>query len=83
MKTTITTISSIENGHFFFTTDHCQLHNLGSDYVPVTYRLPMSVVPRESLPSGVIETLDDLVLIFYSDMAQIPNPNPEFEPSFN
>lgn len=71
---------------YFFSTDHCQGVKGRGDgtypegFVPTTHYLPFSVVPRPELPSGRVETLEDLLLIFYSDAREIPNPDPTFQP---
>jgi hypothetical protein len=74
MRTTLITISSFETNKFFFTDNHCQDHGLGETYVPCTYTLPITVVPRPCLPNGIVKTKEDLISIFYTDMQQIPNP---------
>jgi hypothetical protein len=71
---------------YFFSTDHCQgVKGRGEGtypegFVPTTYHLPMSVVPRPSLPSGRVETVEDVILIFHSRGKEIPNPDPKFQP---
>lgn len=77
---TITIISSLDRKLFFQSTDHCQEHELGSDFIPVTYTLPMQVSPRKSLPNGLIKNLNELISIFYDDMIEIPNPNKNYIP---
>lgn len=74
---------------YFFSTNHCQgveANTFGitvdslEGFVPTTYYLPMTVVPRPSLPSGRVETLADILLIFYSGYTEIPNPDPKYQP---
>lgn len=71
---------------YFFSTDHCQgvegraKGTYPEGFVPTTHYLPRSVVPRPELPSGRVETLEDLLLIFYSDGKEIPNPDPQYQP---
>ncbi len=71
---------------YFFSTDHCQgVKGRGEGtypkgFVPCTYYLPMSVVPRPSLPSGRVETLADILTVFFYDAKEIPNPDPNFQP---
>ena len=77
---TITIISSLDRKLFFQSTDHCQEHGLGNDFIPVTYTLPMQVSPRNSLPNGLIKNLNELISIFYDDMIEIPNPNKNYIP---
>lgn len=68
--TTIITIENTDTGEFFFTTDHCQPHNLGEGWVSVTnYRTTREVVKR------VIETPS----AGWLDMKEIPNPQPEYQ----
>lgn len=65
---------------YFFSTDHCQKHKLGSDYVPVTHYLPSYVVARESVPDGIVKTKEDVVAVFYHKLKEIPNPDSNFKP---
>lgn len=70
---------------YFFSTDHCQGikdKSVHKDFVPTTFHLPMSVTPRPSLPSGRIETVKDLIMIFHSKDREIPNPNPAYQVSY-
>lgn len=83
MRQSIIVISNLENNTYFFSTDHCQKHNLGNNFVPCTHGVPSYVVPRESLPDGMIKNVKDLVAVFYDDMQEIPNPDPSFQPVFN
>ena len=79
---TIVTISNLGDNTFFFSKDHCQEHGLGNEYVPCTHYIPSMVTPRESVPDGVIKNVKDLVAVFYYDMIEIPNPNPNMQPVF-
>jgi hypothetical protein len=79
----IITISNLSTGQYFFTTDHCQEHGLGPDWVPCTATLPMHVVPRPCVPDGIVRTKEDYVNVFYTDDTEIPNPDPTFDPEFN
>lgn len=68
---------------YFFSTDHCQGVKEGvaypsGDFVPTTFHLPMSVAPRPSLPSGVCESVADIITIFHSGDREIPNPDPRY-----
>lgn len=77
--------SSLTRGEYFFSTDHCQeghssLYPKNQGFVPTTFHLPMSCAPRPSLPSGRIETVEDLIKIFHSRDKEIPNPDPSFQP---
>lgn len=76
----VTIISSLDRKIFFQSTDHCQKHKLGNDFVPTTYKLPMKVIPRKSLPSGLIRNIDELISIFYDDMIEITNPDKNYIP---
>lgn len=80
--------ANFETKKYFFSTDHCQgVKGRGKEtypngFVPTSFHLPMSVVPRPELPSGRIETIKDLILIFCSDEKEIPNPDSSFVPSW-
>lgn len=63
---------------YFFSTDHCQKHNLGDSYVPCTHTIPSRCKPRKTLPDGIIKEKTDLVNVFYDDMTEIENPDPKF-----
>jgi len=72
----VITFSNREKGEFFFSTDHCQ--EVTGDWVPVTQRLPMKIVPRVGFENGMIRSIDGLIAIFFSDMELIANPNVRF-----
>lgn len=75
----IITISNVNTGEYFFTTDHCQNHNLGPDWVSTTSTIPMEVVARECLPDGIIRNKEDYKKIFHAEGKEIPNPDPNFQ----
>lgn len=79
-KKTIVVIANHDEGKYFFSTNHCQNHGLSEKYVPVTHYFPREVAPRKELPTGKVDNVKDIVLVFYNDMVEIPNPNPEFQP---
>lgn len=79
MRQTIITISNLNTMEFFFTTNHCQKHALSNDWVSCTTDLPMSVVPRESLPSGIITNKEEYLKVFERGLTEIPNPQPEYQ----
>ena len=70
--------SHIGRGEYFFSTSHCQKTAPG--IVPTTFYLPMRVVARPTLPSGLVETADDVVKVFFYDAREIRNPDPHFQP---
>ncbi len=82
MKKSIVIISNMSNKTFFFSTNHCQKHGLGDDYVPCTHTIPNLVTPRETLPSGLIKNVQDLITVFYDDMIEIPNPDQKMQPIY-
>lgn len=69
---------------YFFSLDHCQAikapatYPQGGGWVPTTFYLPMNVLSRPSLPSGIVATREDLIAVFYFDGVEIPNPDPRF-----
>lgn len=75
MRVTILSRTIEESGRqeYFFSKDHCQKTVKG--FVPTTFHLPMSVVPREGLWSGRVETREDIIKVFYRDDIEIPNPD--------
>jgi len=79
MKKQIIVISNMDNMTYFFSTNHCQNHGLGDNYVPCTHYIPSRVEPRESVPNGIINNVNDLVAVFYDDMKEIPNPDSKFK----
>ena len=50
--------------------------------MPCTYTLPVYVEPRPCVPDGIVRNVTDLVNVFYVDMKEIPNPDPNFQPKF-
>lgn len=70
---------------YFFTTDHCQSvqegGNVPEHFVSCTAQLPMKVVPRPSLPDGLITNLKEYLMIFHDGEKEIPNPNPKYQPN--
>lgn len=72
-----------EGSQYFFSTDHCQDTPKDEGWVPTTFHLPMHVVRRPSLPSGIIRTAEELVRVFESDSTEIPNPDPRYQPVEN
>lgn len=79
MRQQVVVISNNET--YFFSTDHCQDHGMGDDYVPCTHTLPSCVTPRESVPDGIVKNVEDLVSVFYYDMVEIPNPDTNMQPN--
>ena len=80
-KKMIVVISNMDNSTYFFSKDHCQNHGMGDSFVPCTHYIPSRVVPRKSVPDGIIKNITDLVAVFYDDMVEIDNPNPNFKPN--
>lgn len=76
---TIITINNVDTGEYFFTTDHCQPHNLGKQWVPVTTRLPMTVVPRRTCPDGIVGDRETYVKVFHASGREIRNPESNFQ----
>ena len=87
---TISRINDNGNEEYFFTTNHCQKHGLGNQWVSCTYTLPMKIVPRDGLPSGLVTNKEEWKAVFEKSpiidefgiqckCIEIPNPNPEFQ----
>jgi hypothetical protein len=69
---------NINRKEYFFCTHHSG-YGLGDDWVPVSFNLPMNVVPRPALPSGLITNLDEYRRIFLADDTEIPHPFPHLD----
>lgn len=76
---TLIVICNVNTHEYFFTTDHCQNHNLGKEFVPITNYLPMQVVPRDSCPDGWVKNKEDYKKVFHIGETEIPNPDPKFQ----
>jgi hypothetical protein len=50
------------------------------EYVPCSGTIPMRVVPRPSLPDGLVDTIEKYIMIFHTGETEIPNPDPKFQP---
>lgn len=76
--------SSNERKQYFFSTRHLMLDKKGEildpdgTFVPCTYTLPMSVVPRKGLEDGWVDTVAKLIQIFHYDETEIENPYAEY-----
>ena len=61
----LTTITSSSDNVVFITDDHCFGYGvLPNHYVPGTSCIPLQVVAREELPTGVITSAEEYLLIF-------------------
>lgn len=72
-------ISNYTSKEYFFSTDHCQPHELGDNWASVTHYLPSRVVPREGLEDGIINHVKDLIKVFYNDYHKVLNPDIEYQ----
>lgn len=62
----VSVITNVDTQDFFFTDDYCLgVDYLPDDWVPSTTQLPRRVAPRETLPDGIVDTLDKYILIFH------------------
>jgi len=76
-----TVFSNLRDGTYFFSTSHHQpIEDGHAGFVPSTGGLPMSVVPRESVPDGVVRTIDEYIAVFHGDKTEIANPEHAFQP---
>lgn len=67
-KESVDVITNVDTQDFFFTDDYCLgVNYLPDAWVPSTTQLPLRVVPRETLPDGVIDTLDKYILVFHPE----------------
>lgn len=83
MRHTVIIHSNSNTGEYFFSTDHCQgvraRETYPDGFVAATIALPHSVVPRPSLPSGWVETVEDVIKVYHPDDREIPNPDPRYQ----
>lgn len=69
---TVITKHNRKNNTFFFTDDHVFGYGiLPEEYGSSTGVLPMTIVPREELPSGIINTIEEYKMIFLKNAKQI------------
>ena len=80
--------TNVLTDEFFFTTDHCQkvredgkIH--GNQWVPATYTLPRHVKPRKGCESGIVETVEEWMVVHGPKEKEIPNPNEKYTPIWN
>lgn len=72
-RVTLNYISTVNIDHpekevVLFTNDYCfGTGVMSDDYVHANMYLPLTVVPRESLPSGKVESFDDFMKIFFEE----------------
>jgi len=66
----IITISNLDKNQFFFTTDHCQPHNLGDAWVSCT----TSNTTRE-----IVKNQEENAINEWTRCIEIPNPQPEYQ----
>jgi hypothetical protein len=73
-----------EKKEYFYSTDHIQEYHSKKPYPehfgPMTVWFPHVVAPRPTLPSGVVESLEDFQKVYLHDCKEIPNPDPDFQP---
>ncbi len=64
----ITSVANVDTNDFFFTDDYCiGVDYLPSEWVPSHTNLPIRVTKRDSLPDGIIDTVDKYISIFHND----------------
>ena len=55
--------SGKEIEHFFLT----DRHSSPKGWVPITFSLPQTAVPRPAVPDGIIRNIRDLLSVYYPD----------------
>ncbi len=78
----VITHTNLTLGQFFFSTDPIQGWDLGHDWVSCTALLPMRVVPRASVPDGIVDTIEKYIAVFLDDVKEIPNPDLGYAPYY-
>jgi len=76
---TVIVISSIKENKYFFSNDLCQNHGKDDSYISTIYYLPMEIVDMQNC---VIETVEEIISIFYKNMIRLRNPDINLEPCF-
>jgi len=83
--TTIICFVNSQLGQYFFSTSHIQRYEsnvpLNKDWIPISTRVPHEVVPRPSVPSGIVESKADYIAVYHNDAKEVPNPDPKFQPA--
>lgn len=64
-RSSLITLVSSNNDSFFFSDDHCFGTGVLDDFVPCTTQIPMTVTPRECLPSGIVDSVETYLCIFH------------------
>lgn len=66
----VITIENLDLGQFFFTSDHCQPHNLGESWVSIT---------QYHTTKDKVKTSNEDPINKWATMVEIPNPQPEYQ----
>lgn len=70
----LTTMTSSEDNVVFITDDHCFGYSvLPKHYVPVSACMPLQIVVREELPSGLVTSAEEYLTIFNKENRYIDN----------
>lgn len=66
-------IITIENDdYFFFSDDHCfGVNVLPEQWCPCTVSFPLHVTPRDSVPDGIVCTIEQFLSVFNKHQIQI------------
>lgn len=72
----ITEFTNFDTKEFFYSLNHAQ--SVPPNFVPASFTLPFDVAPRETCPSGVLNTLDDHRKVMMKGLKEIPNPEPKY-----
>lgn len=70
-RSTLVTIRSIERRVFFFSDDHCFGVGISAmkekGFVPCSTGIPISIKPRERVPSGIVTNVQEYIDVFHHD----------------
>lgn len=80
---TVVIMSNNDRKEYYFSSRHVMTDDKGNlldyqDFVPCTYLIPNTVVPRPSLPDGIVDTVAKMLMIFHYDEVEIENPYPQY-----
>jgi len=57
----------VRSVYYFPTIIYTGISFLGNEWRPSNIEIPHDIIPRKSLPSGIVETLDDYITIYHKD----------------
>lgn len=79
----VITHTNLALGQFFFSTTTSQYWDgCYNNWVACPAELPMRVVPRASVPDGIVDTITKYIAYFFDGLKEIPNPDANYVPDY-